>query len=79
MQARYGGPNFHHPGDDVLYEVKVDNNGDAVADIIYQCVDFRSERKAARSVRPAGDTYLYNDGSITALEDPNLLFRQYYT
>jgi hypothetical protein len=78
LQPRYGGPNFHHPGDDVLYEVKVDNDGDAVADIIYQ-LDFRSERKASAVGGPAGDTYLYNDGSITALDDPNLLFRQFYT
>ena len=77
-KPRYGGPNFHHPGDDVLYEVKIDNDGDAVADIIYQ-FDFRSERNASAVGGPAGDTYLYNDGSITSLDDPNLLFRQYYT
>src|SRR5712671_3780018 len=31
-----GGPNFYRFGDNVLYEIKIDNNGDAVADITYQ-------------------------------------------
>ena len=31
-----GGPNFYEFGDDVLYEINIDNNGDAVADIKYQ-------------------------------------------
>src|SRR5947199_8557529 len=36
-----GGPNFYKFGDDVLYDIKVDNNGDAVADITYR-FDFDS-------------------------------------
>ena len=28
-----GGPNFHKFGDDVLYQINVDNDGDAVADL----------------------------------------------
>ena len=31
-----GGPNFYKFGDNVLYEFKIDNNGDGVEDIIYQ-------------------------------------------
>lgn len=77
LQPRYGGPNFHHPSDDVLYEVKIDNDGDAAADIIYQ-FRFRSERRPSAVGGPAGDTYLYNDGPISSLNDPNLLFRQTY-
>jgi hypothetical protein len=77
LQARYGGPNFHHPADEVLYSVKIDNNGDAEADIVYQWF-FRSERRGSVLGGGAGDTYLYNDGSITSLNDANLLFRQTY-
>ena len=31
-----GGPNFYQFGDNVLYEIKIDNNGDGVEDITYQ-------------------------------------------
>src|SRR5262245_1680124 len=31
-----GGPNFYRFGDNVLYEFKIDNNGDAVEDVTYQ-------------------------------------------
>ena len=31
-----GGPNFYHFGDNVLYDFKIDNNGDGVEDITYQ-------------------------------------------
>ena len=30
-----GGPNFYRFGDNVLYEFKIDNNGDGVEDITY--------------------------------------------
>jgi Domain of unknown function (DUF4331) len=78
LQPRYGGPNFHHPADEVLYSIKIDNDGDAQADIVYQ-FRFMSRRFPLAQGQAAGDTYLYNSGSITALDDPNLLFRQYYT
>src|SRR5947209_20050080 len=31
-----GGPNFYRFGDNVLYELHIDNNGDAIEDIKYQ-------------------------------------------
>ena len=37
-----GGPNFYEFGDDVLYEIHIDNDGDGDADITYQ-FRFRSE------------------------------------
>jgi len=36
LQEPAGGPNFYNFGDDVLYEINVDNDGDAVADISYE-------------------------------------------
>ena len=51
-----GGPNFYRFGDNVLYEIKIDNNGDGVEDITYQ---FRFT-----SVVNNPNTFLYNTGPI---------------
>ncbi len=53
------GPNFYRFADSVLYEIRVDNDGDAVADISYQ---FTFRTTVART-----DTFLYNDGPITGI------------
>ncbi|MBI3954180.1 MAG: DUF4331 domain-containing protein [Chloroflexi bacterium] len=66
-----GGPNFHSFGDDVLYEIKVDNNGDSMEDIAYQ---FRFKT----TVQNPG-TFLYNTGPVKSVTDPNLNVRQTYT
>jgi len=63
-----GGPNFDRFGDDVLYRINVDNNGDAVPDIKY---DFRFSTK----VRD-GNTFLYATGPVTTSRDVNLNVRQ---
>src|SRR6266567_4450212 len=42
LQAPAGGPNFYEFGDDVLYEIHIDNSGDGRADITYQ-FRFRTE------------------------------------
>src|SRR5438552_1527940 len=36
LQQPAGGPNFNGFGDDVLYHIKIDNNGDGLLDIDYQ-------------------------------------------
>ena len=58
------GPNFHRFDDNVLYEVMVDNNGDAVEDITFQ-FHFQTALR-----NPA--TFLYNTGPVTTLDDPDL-------
>lgn len=58
------GPNFHRFDDNVLYEVMVDNDGDAVEDITFQ-FRFRTHLK-----NPG--TFLYNTGPVTTLDDPDL-------
>jgi Domain of unknown function (DUF4331) len=63
LQAPAGGPNFYEFGDDVLYEIHIDNNGDGRADISYQ---FRFQT----TVRDP-DTFLYNTGPIESLSSPN--------
>jgi hypothetical protein len=66
-----GGPNFYRFGDNVLYELKIDNNGDGVEDIAYQ---FRFT-----SVTSNPNTFLYNTGPIKSLDDPNRNLFQTYT
>src|SRR5579871_2116480 len=63
LQDPAGGPNFYEFGDDVLYEIHIDNNGDGRADVSYQ---FRF----STTVRDP-DTFLYNTGPIESLSSPN--------
>jgi hypothetical protein len=67
-----GGPNFYRFGDNILYEIKIDNNGDAAEDISYQ---FRFTSQVRNP-----NTFLYNTGPITrGLDDPNRNLYQTYT
>ena len=63
LEAPASGPNFYSFDDNVLYEIKVDNNGDGRDDLAYQ---FRFHT-ATRNP----NTFLYNTGPITSLSDPN--------
>jgi Domain of unknown function (DUF4331) len=65
-----GGPNFFAWADGVNYDIKIDNDGDARADIIYRWV-FRSRYRNP-------DSFLYNNGPVTSLRDRNLNYRQTY-
>jgi len=71
LQYPGGGPNFFEFGDDVLYEIKIDNNGDGKADITYQFT-FKTE-----VTNP--NTFLYNTGPILSLTDKNWNRRQTYS
>jgi hypothetical protein len=71
LEGPPGGPNFYAFGDEVLYEIHVDNDADARADITYQ---FRFQTMLANP-----DTFLYNTGPILALNSPNWNSRQFYT
>ncbi len=66
-----GGPNFFKFGDNVVYEFKIDNNGDGVEDISYQF------RFTSQTVNP--NTFLYATGPIKSLDDPNRNLYQTYT
>src|SRR5215471_14776999 len=68
LQGPAGGPNFYSFGDDVLYEIHVDNNGDAEADVTFQ---FRFQTTVANP-----NTFLYNTGPVTSLDSPNLNLKQ---
>lgn len=70
FQVPQGGPNFYQFGDNVLYEMRIDNNGDAVTDI--------SIRFKFRTTVQNTETFLYNTGPVTSLTDPDLNIRQFY-
>ena len=70
FQKPDGGPNFYSFDPNVVYEIHVDNNGDAVEDITYQW-------RFTTEVRNPG-TFLYNTGTVTTLDDPDLNVRQFY-
>ena len=57
FQLPAGGPNFYRFSDDVLYELHIDNDGDAVEDIVF-AFEFQTQ-----TVDP--NTFLYNTGPIT--------------
>src|SRR5256885_6533884 len=71
LEEPAGGPNFFQFGDDVLYEILIDNDGDGVEDVTYQ---FRFK---TTTQNPA--TFLYNTGPIGSLTDPNWNVRQLYS
>ena len=71
FEAPYGGPNFFKFDDNVLYEIMIDNDGDAVEDITFQ-FKFRTEVRNP-------NTFLYNTGTITSLDSPAFNVRQFYT
>jgi hypothetical protein len=71
LEAPAGGPNFYKFGDDVRYQINIDNDGDAKDDIVYE-FRFRTH------VQNPG-TFLYNTGPISSLDDPDFNIRQTYT
>jgi hypothetical protein len=71
LQGPAAGPNFYEFGDDVLYEIHIDNDGDGRADVTYQ---FQFKTVVANS-----ETFLYNTGPIESLDSPNWNRRQSYS
>src|ERR1700681_2633206 len=71
LEEPAGGPNFYEFGDDVQYDINIDNDGDGQPDITYRFT-FRT------GVRD-GNTFLYNTGPILSLDSANWNRRQFYT
>lgn len=63
LEGPAGGPNFYEFGDDVLYEISVDNDADNDDDVVYQ---FRFQTTVHNP-----NTFLYNTGPITSLTSPS--------
>ena len=76
MQEPGGGPNWVRFGDSVLYEIKIDNNGDAVEDISYQFRFTTNFKKATTSFLFAGGQVATTNATAN---DPALNVVQNYT
>src|SRR5215467_14581231 len=63
LEAPASGPNFYSFDDSVLYQIKIDQNGDGKDDIAYQ---FRFHTQTRNP-----ETFLYNTGPINSLDSPN--------
>ena len=70
FQEPAGGPNFFKFADDAQYDVHIDSDGDAQGDLIYRWT-FKDHVKN-------GNTFLFNTGPVTALDDPDLNITQTY-
>ncbi|GAA2037977.1 DUF4331 domain-containing protein [Catenulispora yoronensis] len=71
LQGPAAGPNFYEFGDDVLYEIHIDNTGDGRPDVTYQ---FRFTTTIHNP-----KTFLYNTGPIQSLDSANWNRRQTYS
>jgi hypothetical protein len=70
LQNPAGGPNFFEFGDDVAYRINIDNNGDGVAEIVYE---FRFSTEIRND-----ETFLYNTGVISSIGDATFNRPQHY-
>ena len=71
LQDPPGGPNFFEFGDDVLYSIHIDNDGDGKPEISY-VFQFTTDLRDR-------NTFLYNTGPITSLGSSNWNKRQFYS
>jgi hypothetical protein len=65
-----GGPNFYPFATDAAYDINIDNDGDARADLIYRWTFTDNYRSR--------NTFLYNTNVVTSLDDPDLNYLQTY-
>jgi hypothetical protein len=80
LQDAYGGPNFFKLDPNALYEIHIDNNGDAKEDITFQ---FRFKNKLNGITLPIGDKNvaipLTQAGVVTDVMSPALNVTETYT
>src|SRR6185369_9123435 len=84
LQDAYGGPNYFSMDPNALYEIHIDNNGDAQEDLTFQ---FRFKNTLAGNgagvTLPVGDKNvdipLIQAGPVSNVHDPNLQLAETYT
>jgi hypothetical protein len=80
LQAPYGGPNYFKMDPNALYEIHVDNNGDAKEDISFQ---FRFQNKLNAIALPVGGKNvaipLTQAGQVTDVRSPALNVTETYS
>jgi Domain of unknown function (DUF4331) len=80
LQGPYGGPNYFSMDPNALYEIHVDNNGDAREDITFQ---FRFKNKLNSVALPIGNQNvqipLIQVGAVSAVNDAKLNLNESYS
>ncbi|CAN5699763.1 DUF4331 domain-containing protein [soil metagenome] len=80
FQDPQGGPNFYQFDPNALYEIKIDNNGDAVEDLTFQ---FRFNSTSKATALPIGGKQvkipLINSGGLTGVNPAALNVRETFT
>ena len=76
LQDPSAGPQWFRWDDSVLYEIKIDNTGDGVEDIIYQ---FRFTTQTVNANTVLGQSTVNQDGVISNLNDPDYNMPQTYS
>lgn len=80
LQDAYGGPNYFSLDPNALYEIHIDNNGDAKEDLTFQ---FRFKNTLQNITVPVGSAQvaipLSNAGAITAADNSALNVKETYT
>ncbi len=84
LQDPYGGPNYFKMDPNALYEIHVDNNGDAVEDLTFQFRFQNTRKNIALQIGNEGDKRtvaipLTNAGAIAAGDSANLNVDERYT
>ena len=79
LQSPYGGPNYFQLDPNALYEIHVDNNGDAIEDVTFQ---FRFKNNLKSIALPIGSASvpipLIQAGAVSNLNDANLNVNETY-
>jgi hypothetical protein len=76
FQQPSGGPHFFRWDDTVMYEIKIDNSGDGLEDVVYQ-FKFMNDTKNGDTI--LGQSAVNEDGVIKSLHDADYNERQMYT
>lgn len=71
LEEPAGGPNFFQFDDSVRYDINIDNDGTGFPDIVYR---FQFKTRVRNP-----NTFLYNTGPITSLDDPDWNQTQSYS
>jgi len=80
FQDPQGGPNFYQFDENALYEIHIDNNGDAREDITFQFRFNNADKKLAVKVGGKDvEIPIINSGPISTVNDAKLNVRETYT
>ncbi|WP_317203749.1 DUF4331 domain-containing protein [Janthinobacterium sp.] len=81
LQDAYGGPNFFALDPDALYEIHIDNNGDAKEDLTFQFRFTNTNKDGKFSVggKQVAIPLVINGGAINSVNPPGINVRETYT